>query len=226
MLPMRLLASEGSDATVRQGAAVTFKNLVKNNWVEKEADVVGARALPVAAGEKDQVRRCSSASYRRLALDPGALRGVVHHLRRGFPRAMAGSAARAHPAHGRPRRQGLQRRVGVLTTANTFKLHRQAYKSDELQGAKASWTPRALLLELLKEVSAAIDANAANPELLIDLFKCLRLTADLLLAEQPGAPRGFRGQMDAWMGEFHKFLCYDNSAGRGGQPGQGEGWRG
>ena len=33
MLLMRPLAAEGSDAAVRQGAAVTFKNLVKNNWV-------------------------------------------------------------------------------------------------------------------------------------------------------------------------------------------------
>ena len=57
ILLLKLLSSDAAEAQVRQSAAVTFKNLVKNHWVAKEPDVVGA--LPpysVSDAEKDQVR--------------------------------------------------------------------------------------------------------------------------------------------------------------------------
>ena len=47
-----------SEAQIRQSAAVTFKNIVKNHWVEKEPDVVGAPPpYAVGADEKARSRR-------------------------------------------------------------------------------------------------------------------------------------------------------------------------
>ena len=45
ILLLKLLSSDAAEAQVRQSAAVTFKNLVKNHWVAKEPDVVGAPPL-------------------------------------------------------------------------------------------------------------------------------------------------------------------------------------
>ena len=43
ILLLKLLSSDAAEARrCRQSAAVTFKNLVKNHWVAKEPDVVGA----------------------------------------------------------------------------------------------------------------------------------------------------------------------------------------
>ena len=219
MLLMRLLASEGSDATVRQGAAVTFKNLVKNNWVEKEADVVGAPApYSVAAGEKDQVRAML------VGLMLGAPRLVQAQLSEAlsiisaadFPERWPGLLPELIQRMGTPGARDFNAVVGVLTTANTiFKRYRQAYKSDELykELKYVLDTFAGPLLELLKEVSAAIDANAANLELLVNLFKCLRLICRIFFSlNSQELPEVFEDNMDAWMGEFHKFLCYDNPA--------------
>ena len=217
MLLMRLLASEGSDATVRQGAAVTFKNLVKNNWVEKEADVVGAPApYSVAAGEKDQVRAML------VGLMLGAPRLVQAQLSEAlsiisaadFPERWPGLLPELIQRMGTPGARDFNAVVGVLTTANTiFKRYRQAYKSDELykELKYVLDTFAGPLLVLLKEVSAAIDSNAGNLELLVNLFKCLRLICRVFYSlNSQELPEVFEDNMDAWMGEFHKFLCYDN----------------
>ena len=217
MLLMRLLASEGSDAAVRQGAAVTFKNLVKNNWVEKEADVVGAPApYSVAAGEKEQVRAML------VGLMLGAPRLVQAQLSEAlsivsaadFPDRWPGLLPELIQRMGTPGARDFNAVVGVLTTANTiFKRYRQAYKSDELykELKYVLDTFAGPLLVLLKEVSAAIDSNAGNLELLVNLFKCLRLICRVFYSlNSQELPEVFEDNMDAWMGEFHKFLCYDN----------------
>ena len=217
MLLMRLLASEGSDAAVRQGAAVTFKNLVKNNWVEKEADVVGAPApYSVAAGEKEQVRAML------VGLMLGAPRLVQAQLSEAlsivsaadFPDRWPGLLPELIQRMGTPGARDFNAVVGVLTTANTiFKRYRQAYKSDELykELKYVLDTFAGPLLVLLKEASAAIDSNAGNLELLVNLFKCLRLICRVFYSlNSQELPEVFEDNMDAWMGEFHKFLCYDN----------------
>ena len=107
ILLLKLLSSDAAEAQVRQSAAVTFKNLVKNHWVAKEPDVVGA--LPpysVSDAEKDQVRGLI------VGLMLSAPRLVQAQLSEAlsiisaadFPDNGPRIAPRARPAHGHPRR--------------------------------------------------------------------------------------------------------------------------
>ena len=219
MLLMRLLAAESAEAQIRQAAAVTFKNVVKNHWVEKEPDVVGAPPpYAVGAAEKEQVRNLI------VSLMLSAPRLVQAQLSEAlsivsaadFPDRWPGLLPELISRMGSPGARDFGAVVGVLTTANTiFKRYRQAYKSQELYKELKYVLDTFVgpLLELMKEVSAAIQSNGGNPELLVSLFSCMRLICRIFYSlNSQELPEVFEDNMDAWMGEFHNYLGYENPA--------------
>jgi exportin-2 (importin alpha re-exporter) len=216
---MQMLASEAAPAQTRQSAAVTFKNVVKNHWMEKEPDVVGAPPpYAVAAGEKDQVRGLVvSLMLSAPKLVQAQLSEALSIISAAdFPEKWPGLLPELVTRLGVAGSRDFTAVVGVLTTANTiFKRYRQAYKSDalykELKYVLDTFV--APLLSLLREVSAGITANAGNPELLHSLFACLRLICRIFYSlNSQELPEVFEDNMDAWMGEFHVYLAYDNPA--------------
>jgi exportin-2 (importin alpha re-exporter) len=219
LLLMRLLAAETAEAQVRQSAAVTFKNIVKSHWVEKEPDVVGAPPpYAVGADEKAQVRGLIvSLMLSAPKLVQAQLSEALSIVSAAdFPEQWPGLLPELIARLGNPGARDFAAVVGVLTTANTiFKRYRQAYKSDDLykELKYVLDTFVAPLLTLLKEVSAGIQANAGNPELLVSLFACLRLICRIFYSlNSQELPEVFEDNMDAWMGEFHNYLGYENPA--------------
>lgn len=130
MLLMRLLAAETAEAQVRQSAAVTFKNIVKNHWVEKEPDVVGAPPpYAVGADEKAQVRNLIvSLMLSTPRLVQAQLSEALSIISAAdFPDRWPGLLPELIARLGSPGARDFDAVVGVLTTANTiFKRYRQA----------------------------------------------------------------------------------------------------
>ena len=219
ILLLKLLSSDAAEAQVRQSAAVTFKNLVKNHWVAKEPDVVGAPPpYSVSDAEKDQVRGLI------VGLMLSAPRLVQAQLSEAlsiisaadFPDKWPGLLPELVQRMGTPGARDFPAVVGVLTTANTiFKRYRQAYKSDELyrELKYVLDTFVAPLQALLAETSQAIQANAGDVALLKSLFDCMRLICRIFYSlNSQELPEVFEDNMDAWMGEFHNYLAYENAA--------------
>lgn len=62
-------------------------------------------------------------------------------------------------------------------------------------------------------MSAGIQSNAGNPELLHRLFSCLRLICRIFYSlNSQELPEVFEDNIDAWMAEFHNYLTYENQA--------------
>lgn len=139
---LRLLASEAAEAQVRQSAAVTFKNIVKNNWVEKEPDVVGAPPpYCVAPEEKAQVRglvvNLMLSAPKLVQAQLSEALSIISAA--DFPDKWPELLPELISRMGAPGARDFAAVVGVLTTANTiFKRYRQAYKSDDLYKVRAS----------------------------------------------------------------------------------------
>tara|TARA_B110000977_G_scaffold100003_1_gene131240 strand:+ start:15818 stop:18799 length:2982 start_codon:yes stop_codon:yes gene_type:complete len=217
ILLLKLVASDGSDAQNRVAGAVAFKNLVKKHWVQQQPDIVGA-PVPycVADAEKDQVRQLlvglmlSAPKLVRAQLSEALSIISVND----FPERWPGLLPELVQRLGQPNNRDWQVVTGVLETANTiFKQYRQAYKSDTLYKELKYVLDlfAAPLLELMKEGCAGLIAHTGDIATTTSLLISIRLICRIFFSlNSQELPEVFEDTMDAWMGEFHNLLAYEN----------------
>ncbi|KAG6546655.1 hypothetical protein Mapa_011844 [Marchantia paleacea] len=209
---LRLLSELSVDDQVRQSAAVNFKNHIKYRWPVSDPE-----APPLASiqdSEKEQIK----------ALIVGLMLNTPPKIQSQLSEALAIISNHDFPAKWplllpelvANLRSSTDLHVinGILSTANSiFKKFRYQYKSNELftdlkYCLDAFAAP---LLEVFQKTGQLIASTQDNTVMLKTLFEgqrlCCRIFYSLNFQE---LPEFFENHMAEWMGEFHKYLTYNN----------------
>jgi exportin-2 (importin alpha re-exporter) len=206
-------SSDASDATVRQAAAVHFKNTIKKGWdVNREEGNDGIVLTPddrntvkshlvqlmCTVPAQIQVQLSESISLIALADYPEQWQNLLPELVQQFSSTDPEIV------------------IGVLKTANSiFKRFRYVDRSDELYSV-ILFTLKGLqapLLQLFKSTGQAAEALANDPVQLKKRFEALRLMCRVFFSlNYQDLPEFFEDHMGEWMGEFAKYLQYQNPA--------------
>lgn len=210
---LSVVANQGLDASLRQAAAVNFKNHVKFHWVPTDtAAYGGAQAVPDA--EKDQIK----------AMLPGLMLNTPALVQAQLSEALSLICGHDFPTRWpslltemveRLNTNDLQTINGVLATANSiFKRYRNQYGSDamvnELECSQNVFVVP--LLETTKKLIAMLPQNADVSTLKM-LLSSVRLACRIFFSlNAPGLTPLIESQLDSWMAEFHLLLVHENAA--------------
>ncbi|KAG1661631.1 hypothetical protein FOA52_002861 [Chlamydomonas sp. UWO 241] len=210
---LSVVAMGALDSSVRQAAAVNFKNHVKFNWVPSDsAAYSGAQQIPQP--EKEQVKALlpglmlSTPNLVQSQLSEALSIICGHDFPRQWPGLLSELVERLNTAD-------LQSINGVLATANSiFKRYRNQYGSDamvhELEGSQNTFAVP--LLETMVKLARMLPATSDASQLRL-LLSAIRYANRIFFSlNAPGLTPLIEGQLDQWMAEFHTLLGYENPA--------------
>ncbi|KAK9829548.1 hypothetical protein WJX72_006417 [[Myrmecia] bisecta] len=194
---------------IRQAAAVSFKNFVKFNWAPEE-HVTTTLVDP----EKDEIKRLITSL---MLSTPPIVRAQLSEAlaiisRHDFPAKWQGLLPELLE---RLKSGESQTVLGVLETANSiYKRYRNVFMTDEVsRELEYSQQLVAPLLQVLKSLSAKVQANGADAGQLRVLLSSVRLVCRIFFSlNSPGLTEEFENTLDDWMAEFHTYLTYANPA--------------
>lgn len=211
---LKVTATDSVDVSVRQAAAVSFKNLVKYRWSTSDADAY-AGVQVIQDVEKGQIK----------GLLPSLMLSTPPLVRAQLSEALTIISTQDFP-HKWPRLlPELKEKLvggdlsvvnGVFQTANSiFKRYRNQMGTNEMieeleQSQKAF---ASVALESLQRMSSLVPQYQGDLEQLKLVLSTVRLICRIFFSlNSPGLTELIESQLDAWMNEFHTYLSYENPA--------------
>ena len=212
LIVLQLIASaDASYATVRQAAAVHFKNIVKKGWDANNED--GTDGIIISPHDRGLVK---SHLVELMCTAPAQIQAQCSEsisliAKVDYPKQWDNLLPELIQKFNSPDPNIV---CGVLATANSiFKRFRYVNKSDALY-ADIIYTLEKLqapLLTLFKTTGQAIDAYANDVNQLRPRFVALRYMCRIFFSlNWQDLPEFFEDHMGEWMGEFAKYLKYKN----------------
>ena len=212
LLVLQLIASsDASDAAVRQAAAVHFKNVVKLGWDVNRDD--GTNGIEISQQDRATIK---SHLVELMCTVP-------HQIQAQISEAISLIAAVDYPENWQNLLPELVQQfhspdlkvvAGVLKTANSiFKRFRYVDRSDDLYRVILYTLERIQepLLTLMVGTGKAVEAYANDANQLIPRFDALRSICRIFYSvNYQDLPEYFEDHMAEWMGEFAKYLQYQN----------------
>ncbi|GAX80072.1 hypothetical protein CEUSTIGMA_g7510.t1 [Chlamydomonas eustigma] len=207
---LKVVAQDGLDASIRQAAAVSFKNHVKYHWAPSE---LHSENQPISQPEKDQIKgllpglMLSTPPLVQAQLSEALSIVCSHDFPRLWPNLLSELVERLNNAD-------LKTISGVLATANSiFKRYRNQYGSNamvqELEHSQNVFAGP--LLETTQRLGKMVSAAAADVAALKQILLAARYAFRTFFSlNAPGLTPLMEGQLDSWMAEFHTFLVYEN----------------
>ncbi|CAI7733044.1 unnamed protein product [Closterium sp. NIES-53] len=208
---LALIATPGVEEQVLQPAAVNFKNFVKYHWAPSEHDPLGH--VPIQDDEKAKIKEhivplMLSAPPKIQAQISEALSIISTH---DFPAKwenLLPELVSKLPSTD----YGVL--LGILETANSiFKRFRHQFKSVQLYAELKYCLDLfvAPMLALFISTGQLIAANQDKLDTLRVLLNCQRLICRIFFSlNSQELPEVFEDHLQEWMGEFHKYLTYEN----------------
>ena len=211
---LRLVASsDAADASVRQAAAVHFKNTVKKGWDVNSED--GTAGIVISPEDRNTIK---SHLVQLMCT-------VSYQIQAQISESISLIAAVDYPDNWQNLLPELVQQfnstdpnvvVGVLKTANSiFKSFRFVQKSDALYKVIIYTLNgiQAPLLDLFKALRQAVDALANDPVQLKPRFEALRLICRIFYSlNYQDLPEFFEDHMKEWMTDFGTYLQYKNTS--------------
>ncbi|GFR48907.1 hypothetical protein Agub_g10856 [Astrephomene gubernaculifera] len=214
------LAATPVDGSIRQSAAVNFKNTVKYRWVPSEADLYGG-AQPLPDAEKAQIKQ----------LLVGVTLSSPPLVAAQLSEALSIICAYDFPAHWPQLLPELVAKLGtedlgvvrgVLQVANNvFKRFRGQPSSNNALAQELDMCQQAFLRPLhdtharLSGLFPGLSAagQGAGVEPLRQLLGCMRLSFRIFYSLcSMGLSDATEGELGFWMDEMHSLLTYENPA--------------
>ena len=200
--------STPQEAAIRQSAAVLFKNVVKRLWVPgEEGDTA------IGPNDKEAIKShlvglmCSTAPDIQRQLAEVVAVVAKHDFPAQWPSLIPQLIEKLNTSD-------LRVIQGVMLTANSiFKKFRYIYKTEELMGQllyclKAFQAP---LLEVFKASGNTVLTSSNDKETLVIVLETLRLMTRIFFSlNWQDLPEFFEDNISVWMGEFAKYLTYQN----------------
>jgi exportin-2 (importin alpha re-exporter) len=204
MLKLMEVNSAPDQRPVRQGAAVYFKNFVKNNWSADD----GIGEVAIAAADRDAVKgsivglMCHLPSNEQKQLSE-ALSTIAKY---DFPAAWPGLLPSLNEQLGSGNLSIIN---GVLATANAiFKRFRWVEKTDALYAVLAQCLAEfnAPLLAIFQQLCTLAGSSQDKAQLVL-IFSALRLVARIFYSlNWQDIPEFYEDNMAPWMQGFQFFL--------------------
>ncbi|KAG2501736.1 hypothetical protein HYH03_000236 [Edaphochlamys debaryana] len=216
------LAASPVDPSIRQSAAVNFKNVIKYRWVPSEADLYGG-AQPLPDGEKAQIKQLllgvTLGSPPRVAAQLSEALSIIcsYDFPAKWPELLPELVAKLNT-------EDLAHVHGVLQVANNvFKRFRGQPSSNNALAQELDMCQQAFLGPLhavaqrLGGLFPAMSAAAAGPgpalEQLRQLLGCMRLSFRIFYSLcSMGLSDATEQELGFWMDEMHRLLTYENPA--------------
>mmetsp|Transcript_54946 Transcript_54946/g.83166 ORF Transcript_54946/g.83166 Transcript_54946/m.83166 type:complete len:703 (-) Transcript_54946:965-3073(-) len=210
---LRLVASsDAANASIRQAAAVHFKNLVKHGWDESK-DVIERKGIVISPQDRETVK---SHVVELMCTVPPQIQAQISET-------ISLIAAVDYPDRWTNLLPDLVTRMkspdlavvnGVLSTANSiFKRFLHVERNDDLYRVIIYTLQiiQAPLLEAFMQTGKAVEACPNDPQQLKQLFESLRLMSRIFFSlNYQDLPEFFEDHMADWMGAFAKYLQYTN----------------
>ena len=210
---VRLVASsDAADLSVRQAAAVHFKNLIKKAWDESK-DESDRGGIVLSPDDRNTVK---SHLVELMCTVPPQIQAQISEsisliAEVDFPKNWQNLLPELVQKLNSP---DLSVVNGVLMTANSiFKSFRYVQRSDDLY-AIIIYTLELIqqpLLTMFVQTGRAIEAYKTDKQQLIPRFESLRLMCRIFFSLNfQDLPAFFEDHMSEWMDEFAKYLRYTN----------------
>jgi exportin-2 (importin alpha re-exporter) len=210
---VRLVASsDAADASVRQAAAVHFKNLIKKGWDESK-EMEDRHGIVISPEDRVTVK---SHLVELMCTVPAQIQAQVSETISliaavDFPEKWQNLIPELVQKFNSP---DLSVVNGVLMTANSiFKRFRYVQRSDELYSVLI-YTLNHIqqpLLTMFIQTGKAIEAYGNDAQQLVPRFESLRLMCRIFFSLNfQDLPEFFEDHMKEWMDEFAKYLQYKN----------------
>lgn len=202
-------ASHPHDAALTQGAAIYFKNSVKQQWSpEEDSDLA---SIPQTDRETIKTHLIDLMCMTSPNVQKQLAEGVSIISKYDYPDAWASLLPQLVQ---KLQVQDWHQTKGVMITANSImKRYRNASKTDQLLLDLKSTLMgfQAPLLETYQKTYQAVEMFAGNRDNLLTIFETLRLMTRIFYSlNWQDLPEFFEDNMSFWMQEFLRYLRYRN----------------
>lgn len=211
---LSLVASADVDPAVRQAASVNLKNHIKYRWNPNELDVMRMGELKlIEDAEKEEIKAnivnlMLSSPPRIQAQISDALSNISKH---DFPAKWANLLPELVQ---KLNSQDYSVVNGILEAANSiFKRFQFQFKSQELYEELKYCLDMFVnpMLALFLRTGELVSSNGHNPPVLKQLIESQRLMCEIFYSlNYQELPEVFEDKLKEWMGEFHRYLTYEN----------------